>query len=157
MKKVIELNLKLDEMYEEFYPKLKEQVFHYTSGSNLDSILNEGFIHPIKENVRRTSAHSHESMGRFLNAVCLFDLRFESFDNIEKIRDWYNFLSRRFEDKTLVYLVVSPLHYKDITTLSMVKDEAKEKAMYLPHIESWHVKPLPLSKLQTIYKVNIIE
>jgi len=157
MRNIIELEFKLEEMYEKFYPKLNKQVFHYTSGINFDSILEEKYVHPIKDNAQRTSAHSHESMGRHLGAVCLFDLRFESNENIEKIRGWYNFLAPRFEDKTLVYLILSPKHHVDVTTLSMVDEQSKEQAMYLPHIESWHVNPIPLNKIETIYKVTIKE
>ncbi len=72
---MIELSLKLEDMYEIFYPKLKNKFFHYTSGENLNSILANGFVFPKKEGIKKTSVHSNESMGRFLNAVCLFDLR----------------------------------------------------------------------------------
>lgn len=156
MNNIVELSLTKEQMLEEFYPKIEKQVFHYTSGDNLNQILNENYIFPFKEGVQKTSAHSHESMGRFLNAVCLFDLRFESNENIEKIRGWYNFLAPRFEGTTLVYLVLSTEHYDSITTLSMTTEKEKSEAMYLPHIESWHKEPLALSKLEVIYKVNLI-
>ena len=138
MTKIVELNLKPEEMYEIFYPKLEEQVFHYTSGINSLSILEQGFIYPVKEDVGSTSAHSHESMGRYLNSVCLFDLRNKPKNEIEKIRGWYNFLEPRFSDNTLVYFVLSPQYYCDVTILSDLSDEIQKKAMYLPHIESWH-------------------
>ncbi|OIQ20695.1 MAG: hypothetical protein BM556_01785 [Bacteriovorax sp. MedPE-SWde] len=86
MNNIIELSLTKEQMLEEFYPKIEKQVFHYTSGDNLNHILNENYIFPFKEGVQKTSTHSHESMGRLLNAVCLFDLRFDSKENIEKIR-----------------------------------------------------------------------
>lgn len=156
MNNIIELSLTKEQMLEEFYPKLGKQVFHYTSGDNLNQILNDNNIFPFKEGIQKTSAHSHESMGRLLNAVSLFDLRFESNENIEKIRGWYNFLEPRFEGKTLVYLILSPKHYDSITTLSMTTEKEKSEAMYLPHIESWHKKALPLAKLEIIYKVNLI-
>jgi hypothetical protein len=157
MKKIIEYNLRPEDMLEEFYPKLKDKVFHYTSGTNLKSILEQNFIFPIKNDVQSTSAHSHESMGRYLNAVCLFDLRNKPTDQIEKIRGWYNFLEPRFKDNTLVYFIISSDHYSDITTLSDLTDEVKEKGMYLPHIESWHRNQIPLEKIETIYKVNLLQ
>lgn len=155
MKKIIELNFKLEEMYEQFYPKLEEQVFHYTSGINLNSILEQGSILPDKEGVRKTSAHSHESMGHFLKAVCLFDLRSKPIDQIEKIRGWYNFLEPRLDENILVYLIMSDNYYKDLTVLSDLNEETKKIAMYLPHIESWHKGAIPMDKIEMIYKVKI--
>lgn len=155
IKKIIEFNLPLEKIYDDFYPKLDGQVFHYTSGANLISILKSHSIVPVAENVQCTSIHSHESMGRYLGAVCLFDLRNKPTEQIEKIRGWYNFLAPRFEDSSLVYFVLSPDFYNDVTTLADLSEELKGKAMYLPFIESWHKGQIPLEKVSTIYKVNI--
>lgn len=156
MPEIVELQIIQENMYAEFYPLLREKVFHFTSGKNLNSILMDGHLIPIKDGVEKTSAHSHESMGKLLNAVCLFDLRSKSIDQIEKIRGWYNFLMPRFEENILVYCIVSKKYYKDIKLLDQIDTLTKEKGMYLPHLESWHVNPLPLSKLEVIYKINLI-
>lgn len=156
MTKIINLQISQENMYAEFYPLLCEKVFHYTSGKNLNSILTDGHIFPNKDGIEKTSAHSHESMGKFLNAVYLFDLRSKPIDQIEKIRGWYNFLMPRFDDNILVYCVVAKKYYKDIKVLDEIDSSVQEKAMYLPHLESWHVAPLSLSKLEVIYKITLL-
>ena len=107
---VVDLQIPQENMLIEFYPLLYEKVFHYTSGNNLHSILTDGHLEPVKDGVEKTSAHSHESMGKLLNAVCLFDLRSKPRDQIEKIRGWYNFLEPRFNDNTLVYCLLILFH-----------------------------------------------
>lgn len=156
MKNIVDLEIQKSEMYEDFYPKIMGKVFHYTSGINFLSILKDKRVDPIKSSGKRTSVHSHESMGRALKGVCLFDLREKPKNQIEKIRGWYNFLAPRFEDDTLVFLVISPDFYSDVITLSEIDDETKDKAMYLPHIESWHKGYLPLRKMEVIYRVKLL-
>lgn len=155
MTNIVDLEIKQSEMYNTFYPRISDKVFHYTSGENLISILKDKQITTVQASANRTSVHSHESMGRALDGVCLFDLREKPIEQIEKIRGWYNFLAPRFEDNTLVFLVVSPVFYSDVTTLSEIDDATKESAMYLPHIESWHKGYLPLNKLEIIYRVKL--
>jgi hypothetical protein len=156
MTNIIDLKVNIKNVYEEIYPLLEEKVFHYTSGSNIDKIMKDGLIHPNKLGIPKTSEHSHESMGKLLNAVCLFDLRNKPKDQIEKIRGWYNFLLPRFEENVLGYCVLSSQHYPDICTLEDLNEETKAKAMYLPHIESWHKNSISLNKLESIYRVTLI-
>ena len=157
MKKIIELSYSKNEMYEKFFPKIKDQVFHFTSGKNLASILIDNEIKPNKEDVIKTSAHSQNSLSKFLNAVSLFDLRDKEIEVIEEVRSMYNFLAPRFRDDTLVYLIMSPKYYKDIYTTDNVSKSHRDSTMYLPHIESFHINSLSIDKIDVIYRVKLTD
>ncbi len=154
MPKEVHLSIKSrEEMEETFYPKIKNQVFHFTSMEKYLSIKSKGAILPSStQNLKTTSLHSHESVGSILEAVCLFDLRNKTEKQIAPGKSFYDFLEISDKKSHLVYLLFSKNFYSELIT---VNDLAKNTdGMYLPEIESWHKGPITLKKLSTVFIIE---
>lgn len=157
MKNLVKLSLPRCSLEETLYPKLRNRVFHYTTGIKFEKIRESGCLfHSGSENLKTTSIYSNNSTGRHLRAVCLFDLRNKTNEQIAPGKSYYDFLSPDSRISSVVYLVVSESFYKDIKTLEHLDESTKEKTMYLPEIEAWHPGNLHLSKIETVYWVDLL-
>ena len=154
----IEMNLKREDLDSQLYPKLRNQVFHYTTKSKLEKIMESGFLLTSgSKNLSATSIHSNSSTGQHLGAVCLFDLRDKTDQQIAPGKSYYNFLSPHVKISSVAYLVLSSDFYTDLKTLNEIDEWSRTNTMYLPEIESWHLGHLRLEKISTIYVVNLID
>jgi hypothetical protein len=154
---VLELSLKPTEFESVLYPKIRDAVFHYSTGEKYEKILKSGYLASSNTvELVGTSLYSDVSAGKFLKAVCLFDLRNKTDEQIAPGKSYYDFLKPFSQLKKVVYFVVSKKYYADLKIFSDLDDHVKKHTMYLPVIESWHVGHLPLEKLESIYVVNIL-
>ncbi len=157
MPQFIELNLRRNEFSKVLYPKLRHSVFHYSFDERCQKIMDCGYLaFSGGADVTSTSTYSDRSTGKHLKAVCLFDLRGKTDEEIAPGKSYYDFLDPHPEITKAVYFVVSERFYCDITIFSDLDENAKKNTMHLPAIESWHKGHLPLNKLDFVYIVNII-
>ena len=156
MPSIFELHLKRHELSDVLYPKLRHSVFHYSFGQRYQEIMRCGYVaFSFVVDVASTAIYTEKSAGKHLKAVCLFDLRGKTDEEIAPGKSYYDFLNPHPKIKQAVYFVVSDMFYEDITIFSALDDYTKANTMYLPTIESWHIGHLPLNKLECIYVVNI--
>ncbi len=151
------LSFRKEEVSELLLPKLLGRVFHFTTSSGWAQIQSCGYIETNETGkYRGTSIHSHESMGRHLGAVCLFDLSKCSQEDLLR-KDWilYDYFERRWKREPSFFLFLGENHFPALTTLDQIELCLKKEKMYIPKIESWHIGNLPLSHLEMIYQVQI--
>lgn len=154
MQKLVELTISAGNLEQEVGPPLHNQVFHFTSGSKFKKIQNFQSIIPNSGTPSNSSIHSDESVGKHLNAVCLFDLRNKTSEQIAPGKSYYDYLEPRFGD-SLVFLILSKGIYHRITTLDQLDKTTLETKMYLPEIESWHKGPISIKDLDKILVINV--
>ncbi len=103
------------------------------------------------------SVHSHQSIGNYLGAVCLFDLRSVSEMILGKNSLFQDYFSRRITtDSPTYFLVLNEKAYSKILRLEDVENELKQKLMYMPEIESWYIDDLDLFNIEAVYEVSLI-
>lgn len=154
---IISLQMTEAEALEEFLPTLLGRVFHFTKEDCWHRIAESGFVDTNQSGkLQPNSVHSHESLGRRLGAVCLFDLRGQDESIFSRDRILYDYLSRRWKKSPSCFLVVKPSHHTSLTTLADIAPDVREKTMYIPNIESWHPGNFPIDKLEQIYRLEII-
>lgn len=95
-------------------------------------------------------------MGHHLNAVCLFDLRKKTKDQIDRGIYLYDFLGVHRPKERVCYLIIDPKHYEALTTLDQVAEDLRNSKMYIPEIESWHRGPIALDHLSEVYELNVV-
>ena len=155
--KIINKRLGVEEFTNDFYRLIRNEVFHFTSREKLSQILDsEAILTSSNPELKRTSIYSEESVGKYLDAVCLFDLRGKSDEQVAPGKSYYDFLPLESSRKGLAYCVISHRYYKDLTTVDELDDVAKGEKMYLPVIESWHKGELSIGKLECIYVIDLI-
>jgi hypothetical protein len=158
MQSIIQEKLyQLSEMEKNFYPLIRNSVFHFTSDKKLNSIIDSDGIFPsgYSSEIYTTSIYSNKSMGKALAAVCLFDLRNKTDEQIAPGQSFYNFLQGKVGSR-LVYLELDKRYHGNITTIDKVDENLRKERMYLPEIESWYVGKIELSMISNIYVVSII-
>src|SRR5690554_6649950 len=135
MPQIIEETILLDELETVFYPKIRNSVFHFTSIEKLEKILEDQVIFPSgkREDIKTTSIYSEESMGRALGAVCLFDLRNKTDEQVAPGKSYYDFL-RGKKGTSLIYLVLKEELYNEVLTLGNIEESLQKTKMYLPEI-----------------------
>lgn len=152
------LTLSKSEVSEVLLPKLLEHVFHFTTSKSWEQIRACGQI-DINQDGKfgETSIHSEKSMGRHLGAICLFDLRNQSKKILAEDKILYDFLERRWEQKPSYFLFLRESLYPALLTLDKIDPDLKEKMMYIPEIESWHLGKLSLNHIEMIYRVQVLQ
>lgn len=153
---ITEYTFQQDELRDKFLPKLREKVFHVTSYEGYKMIEKEGMI---KSNANGkmgyTYPQSETSYGRKRGYICLFDLRSKTEDEIENAIECFYFLGDyRLGDKQ-TYLIMHEEIYADLIDSSRAKAEIGFKEMWIPNVECWYPRDLPLSSIKEIIVLNI--
>jgi len=145
-------------LFEKFLPSLRGKVFHFTYSKSWLLIQKTKKVLSNKEGkFIYGSVHSHQSIGNYLGAVCLFDLRSVSEMILGKNSLFQDYFSRRITtDSPTYFLVLNEKAYSKILRLEDVENELKQKLMYMPEIESWYIDDLDLFNIEAVYEVSLI-
>ena len=107
MKRVKKL-LNEKDLFEKFLPSLRGKVFHFTYSKSWLLIQKTKKVLSNKEGkFIYGSVHSHQSIGNYLGAVCLFDLRSVSEMILGKNSLFQDYFSRRITTDSPTYFLVS--------------------------------------------------
>lgn len=146
-----------DTLLQLFLPKLIGTVFHFTTSENWSPIKASGQIATNQAGRFKThSVHSHESVGHHLDAVCLFDFRNCDYEDLQKSTIFYDYLTRRWRDRTVYFLLIGQQRLPFITTEAELDEATRENKMYIPTIESWHRGNIPVSDIAQVYEVQAL-
>lgn len=141
-----------------FLGKLRNKVFHFTSLEAWKQIQITGCILPNQNNkFQQSSTQSSHSVGHFLNAVCLFDLRNRTEKQIERGLYLYDFLGLHRPKEKSYYFIIDPKYYSSLISLPELDEEIRKTKMYIPDIESWHIGPIDLSKISECYELSVFD
>lgn len=147
--------------------KLKGQVFHVTSQEAYSQIIADGEISNNKSGRFQLNTGSKNSFGHFHGYVCLFDLRNDTQEIVEKsLHCGYEYLGPRWFEKysgnvsqlDLVYLLLNSEYYEHVIPNSVGLDYNKNavKALQLiPDYEVWVEDHVPLGWIHTSLIVTI--
>lgn len=100
--------------------------------------------------------------------MCLFDLRNQSPEVLQRILDDYYFLGPPWFEETrkgwrvsqLAYLVLDPAYYDQIIPNAKVHDHSRETGKYrhyIPHGEVWMDGHVPLEWIETVILAKILK
>jgi hypothetical protein len=116
-------------------PKLRETVFHVTSGEGLEGILEEKMILPNTTNRRFNYSYpqSANSFGVKRKYICLFDLRDKSNEIIDETLLKFYFLNHNVWEKNIL-LIINPNMYGDLIQNDAAKKEIGFSEMWIPNV-----------------------
>jgi hypothetical protein len=148
--------------------RLRGQVFHLTTLEAYRDIKLAGEISNNQAEAFRINTGSNSSYGRLHGYVCLFDLRHNDPDIIQRTLDCYYFLgpswfskhSRKYISWDLAYLILDPKYYDQIIPNSRVHDHCRKTGEYLqaiPTSEVWVETKVPLSWIEKAMIVRVRE
>lgn len=148
--------------------RLKGQVFHLTTINAYDEIKISGEISNNQTGTFPINTGSQHSYGRLHGCVCLFDLRHNDPEIIEKTLNCYYFLGptwfskhgRKYNSWDLAYLMLDQRHYDKIIPNSRVHDHYHDTGDYLqaiPTSEVWINTKVPLTWINKILFARIRE
>ena len=146
--------------------RLKGQVFHLTTQEAYSSVLEAGEISNNKSEQFSLNTSSQCSYGRLHGYVCLFDLRDDSPDIIQKTLDCYNFIGPSWFEKVndenstwdIVYLLLNAKYYDRIIPNTAAHDyysKTGKPPHLIPKTEVWIEDHLPLDWIDTALIVTI--
>ncbi len=156
MHSIIEYAFQPDELRDKFLPKLRERVFHVTSYERYKMIEEEGMIKSNADGkLGYTYPQSETSYGRKRGYICLFDLRDKTEDEIENALESFYFLGDHTLGDKQAYLIMHEETYADLIDTAQAKAEIGFKEMWIPYVECWYPRDLPLSSIKEIIILNI--
>jgi hypothetical protein len=135
-------------------PRLLGTVFHVTSEAAFRSIQSSGVIESNQLGQRGfTFPQSEISYGRKRGFVCLFDLRRVDNDELQDALDKFYFLdpmaSKRQDP---VYLFLDQPAYSELIPWT---DARHTPEMWVPYVEAWYPRDLPLSSIRSALAVTV--
>lgn len=156
MFKKIQHKLSKEAFFHSFLPSLVNQIFHFTYANKWTSIEKCGQLEiNIEGKFGYGSVHSHNSMGNYLGAICLFDLRGIEDHKLREKTIFRDYFDRRVKNSPHYFLVLDSNYYSSVVTLDDVSENLKEEKMYILDIESWYIGNLGLHKISTVHEVWI--
>lgn len=143
-------------------------MFHLTTLEAYGEIERAGEISNNQAGAFRINTGSQNSYGRLHSYVCLFDLRDDDPDILQRTLDCYDFLGpswfskhgRKYISWALAYLFLDPQYYDQIIPNSRVHDHCRETGEYLqaiPTSEVWVKTKVPLSWVEKTLLVRVRE
>jgi hypothetical protein len=159
--------LKIDDC-EIVLDRLRGQVFHLTTLEAYEEIERAGKISNNQTGIFPINTGSQNSYGRLHSYVCLFDLRHNDPNIIQRTLDCYYFLGpswfskhgRKYISWNLAYLILDKKYYDQIIPNSRVHDHYRETGEYLqaiPISEVWMNTNVPLSWVEKVLLVRVRE
>ena len=144
---------------------LKGNVFHLTTKSSFEKIIECGFLLNNKNAQFKMNPSSQKSFGRSCGYICFFDLRNIHNINIDDILDRYNFINpnwfkKRHDDILLwelAYMVLKSEKYeKLIPSQDALKHyfESGEFLQAIPKVEVWIDNFVPIEWIEKTYLVR---
>ena len=152
--RIAECAVKQDDLRRVLLPKLRSRVFHVTSGRGLEGIQTS---HSVSANIDGklgfTFPQSENSFGRRRGYVCMFDLRGISEEHLKFALEGFFFLDPYGRRENPVFLFLAPARYGDIIHSRVAKPRGGE--MWIPYVEAWYPRDLPLSEIDQVLSVKI--
>lgn len=109
--------IRQEDLKSDLLPILTGKLFHLTSLSAWIAIQISGAVTPNRNGeFKATSTQSHKSVGKHLDAVCLFDLRDKTTKQIAHGLSLYDFLSP-WRDEPNYYLILNPSAYEAVVMI----------------------------------------
>lgn len=145
----------LYELNEKVLPLLRETVFHVTRYDSFKKIQETG---QIKSNPNGELGYhfSKNSYGRKRGYVCLFDLRNKTEGAINNALEcWYFLAPRTFGDK-IVFLILNEDSISQLIDHTQAHRDRAHEEVWIPHLECWYPRSLPLRCISKVIVVNII-
>jgi hypothetical protein len=150
------LELTVSELESELLPRLKKEVFHVTSLAAFQLIQGEGTIRAnANGKLGNNWPRSVSSYGRKLGAVCLFDLREASEEQIQNGLSCLYFLAPLELGETVVFLILSHDAHPKIFAWNDPRHDAHALLQSVPYLECWHVGDMPLSIVDRTIRVQV--
>ena len=165
-------NIKIERLYltdrKDLLSYLQGQVFHLTTRTSYNEIKKTEEILNNQSECFPINRGSEMSFGNSQGYVCLFDLRIENAEILQRTLECYYFLGptwfskhgRKYESWDLVYFLVAPKYYNQIIPNSRVQDHYKKTGRHpqaTPNTEVWIDGKVPFSWLEKILLVKIKE
>jgi hypothetical protein len=151
-----EVEVQEERLIDEVLPKLLGKIFHITSASGLNGIIQEGAILPnADDQFPSTYGQSRNSVGRHINAVCLFDLRDISSEDLQWTLDCFSLGPHSLGD-TVVFLFLDQNFANKLIYPSDLDPETRSNGIYIPKSECWYPQRLPLNHVECEMTVKII-
>ena len=150
--RIKELNITKNEVHKELWPLLKGNIFHLTSATNAENILKDGMIKG--DNVlEKTHPQSKNNYGRMRNLICLFDLRNSKSKEKKEAYIKFNLLCPEYIDSPYYFIMDDKLH-KSVIDWETANKEVGFSESFIPHIECWYAKEIPVKNCKKIIRVN---
>lgn len=151
-----------DETYQgDLLARLRGNVFHLTSITAFREIQKSGCISHTQKSPHGDSL---KSFGRSKGWICLFDLRDISPQEMSEALNRYYFLkphwsekfSGEYSESDFICLFLSDSYYEHLIPNGMGRSQEKSKnVLYIPKVECWSSKDIPVSHFREILHVKI--
>lgn len=132
-----------DEMKCLIKPYFLGNIFHCATKEDFESIIKDGYID-------YTKLHKG-SYGYKQKSVCLCDYRY-----LDRRKKFYKYISGYIYRK-YVFILKKEEYRNVIPPKTEIEfDKTKDEGHLIPDLECWYKGKLPLSKIEKIYHINII-
>lgn len=152
------LTISKSSLEKQIIPLLKNTVFHCTSLSSYQGILESNAIYNNLENRFEYSfSVSSNSYGRKKGYVCLFDFRNKKNKTIiEELLPKFYFLNPSFCKGKVVYFILNPSLYSNLIPNEKAKEEVGFSQMWIPYeFEVWYEEKISMDGIKEIIIVDI--
>ena len=148
------LDLPKRDLREKLLPRLLGTVFHVTSSAGLAGIRASGLIRSNQDgSIKSTYPQSEASYGRRRGYVCLFDLRSVTGQQLEDALMKFDFLDPSgAKDQDPAFLFLAEPEHKELIPCTTARGTPE---VWVPYIESWYPRDLPITRISRILEVRV--
>jgi hypothetical protein len=151
------LTLRDETLEDQLLPLLRDRVFHVTSMSRFQAIRESGCIKSNRDrSLRDTFAQSKISLGRSKGWVCLFDLRNQTPEAIQRGLECLYFLAPRQLGDHIAFLLLHSTAYNQLVTWADIAMNTDLTAFRIPRVECWFPDDLPITLLEEALLIQIV-
>ena len=151
------LTLREETLEDQLLPLLRDRVFHVTSLSRFQAICGSGYIKSNRDgSLGGAFARSEISLGRGKGWVCLFDLRNQTTEAIQRGLECLYFLAPRQLGDHIAFLLLHSTAHNQLVTWADIATNTDLAAFRIPRVECWFPDNLPISLLEGALLVQIV-
>jgi hypothetical protein len=146
------LSIPATDLEDRLLPELLGSVFHVTSRSGYEGIMETGAILNNRDNrFKYTYPQSADNFGRKRGWVCLFDLRDVPDEELEWALKKLYFLNPGYCQDNPIFLILDESFHDDV--LSWRAGNLKE--VRIPHVEAWYPSDIDVAKIWKVIDVTV--
>ncbi len=151
------LTLRGQTLEDQLLPLLRERVFHVTSQSRFRAIRESGCIKSNRDgSLGDTFAKSKISLGRSKGWVCLFDLRNQTTEAIQRGLECLYFLAPHQLGDHIAFLLLRSTAYNQLITWPDIAATTDLAAFRIPRVECWFPDDLPITLLEDPLLIHVV-
>jgi hypothetical protein len=151
------LTLRDETLEDQLLPLLRDRVFHVTSLSRFQAIRERCCIKSNRDgSLGDTFAQSKISLGRSKGWVCLFDLRNQTPEAIQRGLECLYFLAPHQLGDHIAFLLLRLNAYNQLITWPNIAAITDLAAFRIPRVECWFPGDLPISLLGDVLLIQIV-